>query len=147
MERLNFEDDRLWKGLLALGILLNILVCFTSDLGLDTQVKMAVDENGALPWGDLRPDTIGESDPGDGGQRTVLPLYGFSEIGIKVTALLTFIGLIGCLVRWTGVKSAVVLSLSPAFIFSIGRGYEEVYLATFCTLSFILSSELALTSL
>ena len=98
MERLNFEDDRLWKGLLALGILLNILVCFTSDLGLDTQVKMAVDENGALPWGDLRPDTIGESDPDDGGQRTVLPLYGFSETGIKVTALLTFIGLIACLV-------------------------------------------------
>ncbi len=138
MERLNFEDDRLWKGLLALGILLNILVCFTSDLGLDTQVKMAVDENGALPWGDLRPDTIGESDPDDGGQRTVLPLYGFSETGIKATALLTFIGLIACLVRWTGLKSAAILSLSPAFIFSIGRGYEEVYLATFCTLSFIL---------
>ena len=49
MERLKFKDERLWKGLLVLGILLNILVCFTSDLGLDTQVKMAVDDNGALP--------------------------------------------------------------------------------------------------
>ena len=116
MERLNFEDDRLWKGLLVLGILLNILVCFTRDLGLDTQVKMAVDENGALPWGDLRPDTIGESDPDDGGQRTVLPLYGLSETGIKATALLTFIGLIACLVRWTGIKLAANLSLSPAFL-------------------------------
>ena len=66
MERLKFKDERLWKGLLVLGILLNILVCFTSDLGLDTQVKMAVDDNGALPWGDLRPDTLGESDPEDG---------------------------------------------------------------------------------
>ena len=28
MERLNFEDERLWKGLLVLGILLNVLVCF-----------------------------------------------------------------------------------------------------------------------
>lgn len=138
MERLNFEDERLWKGLLVLGILLNVLVCFTSDLGLDTQVKMAVDENGALPWGDLRPDTIGESDPNDGGQRTVLPLYGMSEGGIKAVALLTFFGLIACLFRWSGVHSAAILSLSPAFIFSLGRGYEEVYLAAFCSLSFIL---------
>ena len=138
MERLNFEDTRLWQGLLILGILLNILVCFTSDLGLDTQVKMAVDENGALPWGDLRPDTIGASDPSDGGQRTVLPLYGLSEVGIKLTALLAFFGLIACLLRWTGIHSAAILSLSPALIFSVGRGYEEVYLAIFCALSFIL---------
>ena len=59
MERLNFEDKRLWKGLLVLGILLNVIVCFTSDLGLDTQVKMAVDDDGSLPWGDLRPDITG----------------------------------------------------------------------------------------
>ena len=143
MERLSFEDERLWKSLLALGIFLNIVVCFTSDLGLDTQVKMAVDENGALPWGDLRPDTIGESNPDDGGQRTVLPLYGFSETGIKALALVTFLGLIAGLLRWTGIHSAAILSLSPAFIFSIGRGYEEVYLAAFCTLSFILLTGIA----
>ena len=143
MERLEFKDERLWKGLLVLGILLNILVCFTSDLGLDTQVKMAVDDNGSLPWGDLRPDTLGESDPEDGGQRVVLPLYGLSEAAIKATALLTFFGLIGCLLRWTGVHSAAIMSLSPAFIFSIGRGYEEVYLAAFCSLSFILLTGIA----
>tara|TARA_B100000459_G_scaffold110667_1_gene64667 strand:- start:178 stop:1647 length:1470 start_codon:yes stop_codon:yes gene_type:complete len=143
MERLNFEDERLWKGLLVLGLLLNILVCFTSDLGLDTQVKMAVDENGALPWGDLRPDTLGESDPDDGGQRTVLPLYGFSEAAIKGAALLTFFALVACLFRWTGIYSAAILSLSPAFIFSIGRGYEEVYLAAFCALSFLLLTGIA----
>ena len=84
MERLNFEDDRLWTRLLILGILLNVIVCFTSDLGLDTQVKMAVDENGALPWGDLRPEIAGESNPDDGGYRIVLPLYEMSEIGIKI---------------------------------------------------------------
>ena len=143
MERLKFKDERLWKGLLVLGILLNILVCFTSDLGLDTQVKMAVDDNGSLPWGDLRPDTLGESDPEDGGQRVVLPLYGLSEAAIKATALLTFFGLIGCLLRWTGVHSAAIMSLSPAFIFSIGRGYEEVYIAAFCSLSFILLTGIA----
>lgn len=145
MERLNFEDDRLWKGLLIFGILLNIIVCFTSDLGLDTQVKMAVDENGALPWGDLRPDTLGESDPTDGGQRTVLPLYGMSEEGIKAIAFLTFVGLISCMFRWGGVRSAAILSLSPAFIFSVGRGYEEVYLAVFCAASFLLLSGLLTT--
>ena len=143
MERLKFKDERLWKGLLVLGILLNILVCFTSDLGLDTQVKMAVDDNGSLPWGDLRPDTLGESDPEDGGQRVVLPLYGLSEAAIKATALFTFFALIGCLLRWTGVHSAAIMSLSPAFIFSIGRGYEEVYLAAFCSLSFILLTGIA----
>ena len=90
------------------------------------------------PWGDLRPDTIGASDPSDGGQRTVLPLYGLSEVGIKLTALLAFFGLIACLLRWTGIHSAAILSLSPALIFSVGRGYEEVYLAIFCALSFIL---------
>ena len=145
MERLSFQDRRLWQGLLILGILLNILVCFTSDLGLDTQVKMAVDDNGALPWGDLRPDTVGASDPTDGGQRTILPLYGLSEMGIKVSALAAFFGLIACLMRWTGIHSAAVLSLSPAFIFSIGRGYEEVYLAIFCALSFILLTGIAST--
>ena len=145
MERLSFQDRHLWQGLLILGILLNILVCFTSDLGLDTQVKMAVDENGALPWGDLRPDTAGASDPTDGGQRTILPLYGLSETGIKVSALAAFFGLIACLMRWTGIHSAAVLSLSPAFIFSIGRGYEEVYLAIFCALSFILLTGIAST--
>ena len=138
MERLNFEDDRFWKRLLMLGVLLNLIVCFTSDLGLDTQVKMAVNEDGALPWGDLRPETAGESDPTDGGQRVVLPLYDLSEVGIKVMAFLTFAGMIACLYRWGGVRSAAVLSLSPAFIFSIGRGYEEVYLAVFCAAAFML---------
>ena len=65
----NLDDDRTWKGLLVLGLLLNLMVCFTSDLGLDTHVKMAVDENGGLPWGDLRPDSAGFSDPTDVGKR------------------------------------------------------------------------------
>ena len=78
MERFDYGDDRFWKRLLLLGIILNIVVCFTSELGLDTQVKMAVDENGALPWGDLRPEVAGVSDPNDGGQRVVLPLFEFS---------------------------------------------------------------------
>ena len=138
MERFNLEGDRFWKRLLLFGLFLNVVVCFTSDLGLDTQVKMAVDENGALPWGDLRPEVSGQSDPGDGGQRVVLPLYDLPEVAIKSLALLTFVGLIACLYKWQGVRSAAVMSLSPAMIFSVGRGYEEVYLATFSILSLLL---------
>ena len=32
------ETQRFWKGLLILGILLHLLVSFTSDLGLDTHL-------------------------------------------------------------------------------------------------------------
>ena len=138
MERFNYSDARFWKRLLLLGIILNIVVCFTSELGLDTQVKMAVDENGALPWGDLRPDVAGVSDPNDGGQRVVLPLYELSEMGIKSMALFAFLGILFCLYKWAGVRSASVMSLSPALIFSVGRGYEEVYLAIFAILSVML---------
>jgi len=140
MERLDIEDDRFWKKLLVLGILLNLIACFTSDLGLDTHVKMAVDEDGALPWGDLRPESPGQSDAFDGGDRVVLPLYEMSEAGIKAMALVTFLGLIVCLYRWSGVRSATVLSLSPAMIFSVARGYEEVYLAAFAVLAMLLFS-------
>lgn len=138
MERLDIEDDRFWQKLLILGVLLNIIACFASDLGLDTHVKMAVDEDGALPWGDLRPEIAGQSDATDGGERVVLPLYGLSETGIKAFALFTFFGLAACLHRWSGVRSAAVFSLSPAMIFSVGRGYEEVYLAVFSALALLL---------
>lgn len=140
MVRFDFEDDRTWSRLLILGVLLCVMVCFTSDVGLDTHVKMAVDDNGALPWGDLRPDTAGISDTEDGGSRTVLPLYGLPEIAIKGAALLTMLGTVACVHRMFGVRSAAVLSLSPALIFSIGRGYEEVYLALFCTFAMLLLS-------
>ena len=33
--------NQAWKGLLLLGLLLNIVVVFTSDLALDTHVHMA----------------------------------------------------------------------------------------------------------
>ena len=61
----NLDDERTWKGLLVLGLFLNIVVCFSSDLGLDTHVKMAVDADGGLPWGDLRPEVAGVSDSSD----------------------------------------------------------------------------------
>ena len=125
----NFDDDRTWKGLLVLGLLLNLMVCFTSDLGLDTHVKMAVDERGGLPWGDLRPDSAGYSDPADVGERSVLPIYQASEGVIKATALVILVGLIAYVHRTVGLRTAAVLSLSPALIFSIGRGYEEVHMA------------------
>jgi MFS family permease len=142
MVLVNFDNDRTWKGLLVLGLVLNLLVCFTSDLGLDTQVKMAVDENGALPWGDLRPEVAGFSDVDDTGDRSVLPLYQTSESLIKATGLVVFLGLIAYVYRSVGLRSAAVLSISPAFIFSIGRGYEEVYFALLFALAFGLFSGL-----
>lgn len=138
----NLDDDRTWKGLLVLGLLLNLMVCFTSELGLDTHVKMAVDENGGLPWGDLRPDSAGFSDPTDVGERSVLPIYQASEGVIKATALMIFVGLIAYVHRTVGLRSAAVLSLSPALIFSIGRGYEEVHMALAFGLAFGLFTQL-----
>ena len=138
----NFDDDRTWKGLLVLGLLLNLMVCFTSDLGLDTHVKMAVDERGGLPWGDLRPDSAGYSDPADVGERSVLPIYQASEGVIKATALVILVGLIAYVHRTVGLRTAAVLSLSPALIFSIGRGYEEVHMALAFGLAFGLFTQL-----
>jgi hypothetical protein len=136
----NLDDDRTWMGLLVLGLLLNLIVCFTSDLGLDTHVKMAVDDKGSLPWGDLRPDVAGFSDPTDGGERTVAPIYSSSESTVKGLALCVFFGLIFFVYRSVGIRSAAVFSLSPALIFSIGRGYEEVYFALLFAGSFGLFS-------
>ena len=138
MVQFNLDDERTWKGLLALGLLLNLIVCFTSDLGLDTHVKMAVDTDGGLAWGDLRPEVAGQSDPADSGERTVLPIYAGSEVSIKAFVLLSFLVLIGYVYRTVGQRTAAILSISPAFIFSIGRGYEEVYFALLFTLAFAL---------
>ena len=55
---------------------------------------MAVDESGGLPWGDVRPEVAGFSDPNDAGERFVLPVYSGSEASIKATALVVFFGLI-----------------------------------------------------
>ena len=132
----NLDDERTWKGLLVLGLLLNLVVCFSSDLGLDTHVKMAVDGDGGLPWGDLRPEVAGVSDPSDAGERTVLPMYSGSDASIKAFALVAFFALIGYVHRTVGERSATILSLSPAFIFSVGRGYEEVYFALAFAIAF-----------
>ena len=138
----NLDDERTRKALLVLGLLLNIAVCFSSDLGLDTHVKMAVDADGGLPWGDLRPEVAGVSDPSDAGERTVLPVYSGSEASIKGFALVTFFALIGYVHRTIGERSAIILALSPAFIFSVGRGYEEVYFALAFAVAFGLFTEL-----
>ena len=61
--------NQTWKGLLLLGLLLNIVVVFTSDLGLDTHVHMArgAEEErtgeARLPWGHTRPIDPMSSDP------------------------------------------------------------------------------------
>jgi hypothetical protein len=69
------------------------------------------------------------SDSSDAGERTVLPMYSGSEASIKAFALVVFFALVGYVHRTIGERSAAILSLSPAFIFSVGRGYEEVYFA------------------
>ena len=107
----NFEDERTWKRLLVLGLLLNLVVCFSSDLGLDSHVKMAVDAEGGLPWGDLRPEIAGVSDPSDAGERTVLPMYSGSEASIKAFALVAFFAMVGYVHRSIGERSAATLAL------------------------------------
>lgn len=134
----NLDDERTWRGILAFGLLLNLIVCFTSDLGLDTHVKMAVDSEGGLAWGDLRPDVAGQNNPMDSSERTVLPIYAGSEATIKAFALFGFLLLVGYVYRTVGERTASILSISPAFIFSVGRGYEEVYFALMFALAFAL---------
>ena len=56
---------RNWILLLILGLLLNILVSFTSELGLDTHVHMSrnTSDNSNLPWGHTRPIDPMANDP------------------------------------------------------------------------------------
>jgi uncharacterized membrane protein HdeD (DUF308 family) len=68
-------------------------------------------------------------------------MYSGSEASIKAFALVAFFALIGYVHRAVGERTASILALSPAFIFSVGRGYEEVYFALAFAVAFGLFTE------
>ena len=63
------NDIRFWKGLLILGIILHLIVSFTSDLGLDAHIHATyiTVEDGTginqLDWGETKLVDRGGSDP------------------------------------------------------------------------------------
>lgn len=131
------EDDRFWKTLLIIGILLNILVVFTSELGLDTHVRMAADEEGVLAWGSTRPEVPTASDPTDGGTVSS-PIIEDSATMVKAGALLVMMGLIASITLLIGVRAGALVAIYPTFIFSTGRAYQEGAIALLALIAAIL---------
>lgn len=130
------DNQRFWKALLVLGVLLNVIVILTSDLGLDTHVRMAEDENGALVWGHTRPIDTQASDPSYAPETLNYDFtFGESEFTTKIISLSIMgllIGLAGSSVAIAGaggekyrLRAAALVAIYPTFIFSTGRAYYE----------------------
>ena len=130
----DLDNQRSWNILLALGIFLNIVVCFTSDLGLDTHVRMAADEEGMLPWGSTRPIDTEASNPDDLG-RVSAPIS-YSSMQVKMISFSITMVLI--LIAWMiDNRLASLISIYPTFIFSNGRGYQEGAIAITAAVGFL----------
>lgn len=133
------QQERLWKALLGLAVILNIWVITTSDPGLDAHLAGAHVDAGdgrvALDWGDVRTADPSASDP--------MTAKSISEDGVLLKAGMG-IALLGALLaigvtRWkAGALTAVVLALNPSLIFGIGRGYGEHWVLAFFGLSWLL---------
>ncbi len=134
MEWLDIEGDRFWQRLLIVGLLLNLIVVLTSDLGLDTHVRMAADEEGELPWGHTRPTDPYASNPAD--VATVSSPISESETMIKLQSALQLIVLI-TIAGMISIRLAALVSIYPTFIFSSGRAYQEVGIAIYAAVAVI----------
>ena len=139
--------QRNWVLLLIFGILLNIIVSFTSDLGLDTHVHMARDsslaesEEATLPWGHTRPLDSMASNPEyspstDFGWYHFLPnleknvhLFGFSLMCMLIILTILIFKIYGSLEH--GIAVAAIVAIHPTFIFATGRVFPEVIVAIF----------------
>jgi len=151
------EEQKFWVGLLAFGILLNTLVVFTSDLGLDTNIHMTLaseeDRTGIaqLDWGHTRPIDTEASDPSyapirDYGWFSFLPT-GMGEISVRAFGLFCMVALIGVAyylprfienpelpknrdeLQQRGVRIAAIVAIHPTFIFATGRVFPEAAVA------------------
>nr|AIF04995.1 hypothetical protein [uncultured marine group II/III euryarchaeote KM3_178_D06] len=140
------NSDKFWKGLLVLGILLNVVVVFTSAFGHDTHVRLAEDENGALVWGHTRPIDSQASDSAyaptsDHFEVDFTPSQ-FGEVGIQALSLVWMLLLVGVAVAAiriagagnegatrNGWRAAALVAIYPTFLFSTGRAYYEPLIA------------------
>ncbi|HIA39749.1 MAG TPA: hypothetical protein EYN88_02520, partial [Candidatus Poseidoniales archaeon] len=132
-----YSRQKWWKLLLIIGVCLNALVVFTSDLGLDTHIHLtyATVEAGqgeaALDWGHTRPIDPLSSDPSyapvkeDGW----FDFIGDSPNDVRLLSFAITLGFIGLLYKQQQLELAVMVALYPTFIFSTGRGYPEVFIA------------------
>ena len=141
----NNSLNQYWIGLLLLGIFLNVLVVFTSNLGLDTHVHMArgVEEEitgeARLPWGHTRPIDSMASDPSyapiaEEGWFEIIPSSEIAThalgLGLMLvlcaTTYLVFWKLFGHL---SAISTTALISIHPTFIFATGRVFPEVAMA------------------
>ena len=132
-----FVRLRRWKFLLIIGVCLNAIVVFNSDLGLDTHIHLTSEtvenEQGEafLEWGHTRPIDPMSSDPSyapvkeDGWFNFI----GDSSMDVRLFSFAVTLGFIGILYKQQRLELAVIAALYPAFIFSTGRGYPEVFIA------------------
>lgn len=132
-----FARQRRWKLLLIIGVCLNALVVFTSDLGLDTHLHLtyATVEGGQgeayLDWGHTRPIDTKASDPSYAPVRENgwFQFIGDSPMDVRLLSFTVTLGFIGLLYKQDKLELAALVALYPTFIFSTGRGYPEVFIA------------------
>ena len=138
---------RNWVLLLSFGLLLNIIVSFTSDLGLDTHVHMARDssvtesDEATLPWGHTRPLDPMASNPEyspsvEIGWYHFLPnsengvhFLGFSLMCILIFLTISIFKINGSFEH--GISIAAIVAIHPTFIFATGRAFPETIVAIF----------------
>ncbi|MBO58009.1 MAG: hypothetical protein CMA77_03325 [Euryarchaeota archaeon] len=146
------NDIRFWKGLLILGIILHLVVSFTSDLGLDAHIHATyiTVEDGTginqLDWGETKLVDSDGSDPSsavDIGDRYAalhywfsfcFMLFGTTNTALHIGSFVLLIATLGA-VWWStrnlfDDKAALCLtalvSIHPTFLFATGRANAEV---------------------
>ena len=132
-----FLRNRRLKLLLIIGVCLNAFVVFNSDLGLDTHIHLTYATNeeihgeAILDWGHTRPIDSTASDPSytptkDNGWYNFI---GDSSMDVRLFSFAVTLGFIAILYKNDLQELATIVAIYPAFIFSTGRGYPEVFLA------------------
>ena len=146
------ETQRFWKGLLILGILLHLLVSFTSDLGLDAHIHTTYitveDGTGVnqLDWGQTKLVDPDASDAASGedidGRYAALHtwfafcflLFGTTQTALHLGAFVLSILAFGA-VWWTtrnlfdenaAYCLTALVSIHPTFLFATGRANPEI---------------------
>ena len=146
------NEIRFWKGLLILGILLHLVVSFTSDLGLDAHIHATyiTVEDGTginhLDWGETKLADSEASDPTSGedigGRYAALHswfalcfmLFGTTKTALHLGAFV--LSIISLAAVWYTTRElfddyaaiclTALVSIHPTFLFATGRANAEV---------------------
>ncbi len=144
----DIDDDRFWWSLLIIGCLLSLIAIVSSDIGLDTHIRMnaANSEDGSLQWGHTRTVDPLASDPDY--SKVIEPQLVAQSDSQFFTISTTVIFAVGLAISgfvnpfekedgksvWSP-RLPAILSIYPVFIYAIGRGYFEPIFATIMALS------------